>query len=432
MSDITPESMPPADMVPAGAVAELPRGRRGFFSGVRRKVSGLFGRSPRDVAEEPISELQKLGPVYADRELGDPLISDEARDRFKGGVLHVNQADAPLPEATIVQATAEVPPASVEATVLPVAEPLAADIASEAPKALEPLVTGAVTDGAKLAGTSRVSRWFEALFPVRTSGVVKPEVLAHDAAAAKANAQRALEEKYRIEAKARQVASEQRAAKRAAAHDLRLADPANLMFVDPEYRNAQQEMMAIEAPHLPFKVPAMPTALEPLTVTTKAPTKGFLARVRDGVSRRFAALSLAGTSVPKESLPLVDVMGGHPLAPKALSAPAPLVLAITPEKGPPLPFDLTAPVAPVVETPPVAPPVVHTPSGGGSTPRYVQVELEAAKAESHLGKWGAVTGLALATVGVGYAAYRHHQAKREKADHWVQQVSDSPAEAHLR
>lgn len=53
--------------------------------------------------------------------------------------------------------------------------------------------------------------------------------------------------------------------------------------------------------------------------------------------------------------------------------------------------------------------------------------MEAAKAESHFGKVGVVTGLALATVGVGYAAYRHHQAKREKADNWVQQVSDAPA-----
>lgn len=102
-------------------------------------------------------------------------------------------------------------------------------------------------------------------------------------------------------------------------------------------------------------------------------------------------------------------------------------------------FEFPAPS--VVETPTHTPAII-TPAGPVAPPtapeprvvalaeeprRYVKVEMEAAKAESHFGKWGVVTGLALATVGVGYAAYRHHQAKREKADNWVQQVSDGPA-----
>lgn len=154
-------------------------------------------------------------------------------------------------------------------------------------------------------------------------------------------------------------------------------------------------------------------------VTAKAPRMGLLA----GVSHPVAAVSLAAATLPPaEMVPHVnkiDRMRGQPLEAQMLSAPAPLVLAITPEKGPPLPFELPSRA-------------VHMPSGAGAAPGNVQAGLEVAKAESHLGKWGMVTGLALATVAVGYAAYRHTKAKREKPDHWVQQVSDSPAVARLR
>lgn len=433
MADIKPK------IIKAGTLKEPPRG---VLVSWRRRLAKLSDRSLPEAHGRVV-------PISASNELGAPFMSDETRGT-------VPADHAPLPERFQLPETL-----TTEITPAVAAEPLPVSIMTNR----RPVITGddVAAERARKAEQARLSSQQRAK-------------LYHEAGA-------------------------RRAAERAAESELRLADPANRTFVDPEFYHARQEMMAIEEPHLPFgEIEAgrkvlphelrrptglnghsthAPSATAPLPLRPSLESgaaksakgaSGFFDRVLGKLDQAInllpegrkitplPALQAATFAVEEPYLPLDKLKASGMATPHAHPQTA---IAVVEEMQYPLKLEggslhpnanhpeavrvgqghFEFPAPSVVETPTHTPAII-TPAGPVAPPtapeprvvalaeeprRYVKVEMEAAKAESHFGKWGVVTGLALATVGVGYAAYRHHQAKREKADNWVQQVSDGPA-----